>query len=231
MGANDPVSSYAVDIVFCIDCTGSMEPYIESVKATARDFHQLLEKKMSEKNKGIRQLRVRVVSFRDLGEESADAIQASPFFTLPDDSAAFGNVVGGLTPGGGGDEAESALEALAVAIRSPWERGLDKRRHVVVVCTDAPAHELGKFPYSGEGGQGRPMPGSLAELNTIWGDETDEGEMEYAAKRLIVFAPSAYPWPEMAEKFENFIYIPLPAGHGMQGSDQEIVLEQVAGSV
>src|SRR5437588_8111268 len=107
MSGNDPTVSSAVDIVFCIDCTGSMDPYIESVKATARDFHQLLEKKMAEKSKGIRQLRVRVVSFRDLGAEGPDAIEASQFFVLPDDAASFDTMVSSLTAGGGGDEAES----------------------------------------------------------------------------------------------------------------------------
>ena len=38
-----PTTTYAVDIVFCIDCTGSMQPYLESVKRTATDFHRLLD--------------------------------------------------------------------------------------------------------------------------------------------------------------------------------------------
>jgi hypothetical protein len=230
MSANDPTSSYAVDLVFCIDCTGSMKPYIESVKGTALDFHRLLEKKMSEKDKAIRQLRVRLVAFRDLGEEGPGAIDATSFFELPNEADAFNRAVSGLAADGGGDEPESALEALVVAIRSPWERGLDKRRHVIVMCTDAPAHPLGKFAFAA-GEQSALVPRSLEELQSLWGDEVDEGEMEYAAKRLLVFGPNAYPWNELSERFENCIWVASIAGQGMREADQEVVLDQVAGSV
>ena len=30
--------------------------------------------------------------------------------------------------------------ALALAVGSDWEKGLDRRRHVIVMFTDAPAH-------------------------------------------------------------------------------------------
>lgn len=230
MNANQPTASYAIDIVFCIDCTGSMTPCLDSVKTTARQFHVLLQNKMEAKSKGISRLRVRVVAFRDLGEEGAGAIDATPFFVLPDQTAAFESYVSGLVADGGGDEAESALEALVTAIRSPWDRGLDKRRHVIVMCTDASAHPLGKFPVA-TSGQDRPMPTNLSELQSIWGDEVDEGEMEYASKRLLVFAPDAYPWNELGESLENTIWVASRAGEGMRDADQDTVLEAVAGSV
>ena len=143
--SQQPKTTYAVDIVFCVDCTGSMQPYLESVKRSATEFHRLLEEKMAVKNKGIRQLRVRIIAFRDIGEEGDESIVATNFFTLPAEGAAFNSFVSKLAAGGGGDEPESALEALALAIQSPWERTMDKRRHIVVVCTDASAHPLGKF--------------------------------------------------------------------------------------
>ena len=83
-------TTYAVDIVFCIDCTGSMQPYLESVKRSATEFHRLLEEKMAVKNKGIRQLRVRIIAFRDIGEEGEESIVATNFFSLPDEVASFG---------------------------------------------------------------------------------------------------------------------------------------------
>ncbi len=229
--SNDQIRvRYAIDIVFCVDCTGSMAPYLDSVKSTALDFHRLLEAKMETKSKAISQLRVRVVTFRDLGEEGPDAVGGTPFFALPSQASEFSAFVSALEADGGGDEPESALEALAVAVRSQWERGLDKRRHLIVMCTDASAHPLGKFPMRNTG-QGVSVPGSLEELQSVWGDEVDEGEMEYAAKRLIVFGPNAYPWNEIHERFENCIWVPSTAGQGMKEADQDAVLEAVAGSV
>ena len=49
--------SYAVDIVFVIDITGSMQPVINNVKAAALSFHSDLEKVMAEKGKTISKLR------------------------------------------------------------------------------------------------------------------------------------------------------------------------------
>ena len=73
-------------------------------------------------------------------EEGEASIFATDFFMLPDQGGARSRAfVSQLTAGGGGDEPESALEALALAIKSPWERSMDKRRHIVVVCTDASA--------------------------------------------------------------------------------------------
>jgi hypothetical protein len=226
---NELRAAYAVDVVFCLDCTGSMRSYLDSAKAAARTFHELLEAKMASKDKAVSQLRVRIVGYRDLGSEGPDAIWASGFFRLPAETGAFEHTLGQLQASGGGDEPESALEALAVAIRSPWERHLDKRRHVVVVCTDASAHPLGRFEMGPV--DGRPAPRSLPELQAMWGDQTDEGEMEYAAKRLLVFGPLAYPWDQINNLFENTIWFESVAGQGMSERDQDAVLEAIAGSV
>jgi hypothetical protein len=223
-------TTYAVDIVFCIDCTGSMQPYLESVKRSATEFHRLLEEKMAVKNKGIRQLRVRIIAFRDIGEEADESIVATNFFSLPDEVASFNTFVSKLSAGGGGDEPESALEALALAIQSPWERTMDKRRHIVVVCTDASAHPLGKFRLPARLSN-LDLPANMDDLNAMWGDEVDEGLMEFAAKRLLVFGPDKYPWSDLSELFENCIWVKSEAGQGMTDADQDLVLDQIAGSV
>ena len=98
------------------------------------------------------------------------------------------------------------------------------------MCTDAPAHPLGKFPFA-TCGQSAEMPASLEELESIWGDEVEEGEMEYAAKRLLVFAPTGYPWSEISERLENCVWFAAAAGQGLQEADQDTVLEQITGSV
>jgi len=232
MNANQqPTLKYSVDIVYCIDCTGSMGPYLESYKDTALNFYQELQGEMERIHKGISQLRVKVVIFRDLGEEKDEAIQETPFFTLPDGAPSFKEAVASLEPFGGGDEPESALEALAVALRSDWERNLDRRRHVVVMCTDASAHPLGKFEMTGTTQSTKPFPTSMEELQAIWGDEADDGEMEYEAKRLLIFGPRSYPWEDATGLFENCIYVPTEARAGMSDQDQRQVISAIAGSV
>ena len=57
--------SYAVDIVFCIDVTGSMTPIIDQVKANALRFYDDVQSNLTAKGKNVDQLRVRVIGFRD----------------------------------------------------------------------------------------------------------------------------------------------------------------------
>jgi len=75
--------SYAVDIVFCIDVTGSMTPIIDQVKANALRFYDDVQTNLTAKGKNVDTLRVRVVAFRDFKADGEAALQESPFFTLP----------------------------------------------------------------------------------------------------------------------------------------------------
>jgi hypothetical protein len=88
--------SYAVDIVFCIDVTGSMTPIIDQVKANALRFYDDVQSNLTTKGKNVDQLRVRVIGFRDFVADGAAALDESPFFTLPDDRADFSAFVNRL---------------------------------------------------------------------------------------------------------------------------------------
>ena len=125
-----------MDIVFCIDVTGSMTPIIDAVKANALGFYDDVQTNLTAKGKNVAQLRVRVVAFRDFVADGAAALEESPFYALPDERNAFSEFVNGLIAEGGGDAAESGLEAVALAVNSPWttrrrssppgDRGLDR---------------------------------------------------------------------------------------------------------
>ena len=84
--------SYAVDIVFCIDVTGSMTPILDAVKANALGFYDDVQTNLTAKGKNVAQLRVRVVAFRDFVADGDAALEESPFFTLPDERNAFSRV-------------------------------------------------------------------------------------------------------------------------------------------
>ena len=85
--------SYAVDIVFCIDVTGSMTPIIDAVKANALGFYDDVQTNLTAKGKNVAQLRVRVVAFRDFVADGAAALEESPFYALPDERNAFSEFV------------------------------------------------------------------------------------------------------------------------------------------
>jgi hypothetical protein len=76
---------YAVDIVFCIDVTGSMSPILDRVKDNALRFYDDVQKNLTDKGKNVDELRVRVLAFRDFKADGAAALQESPFFSLPEE--------------------------------------------------------------------------------------------------------------------------------------------------
>jgi hypothetical protein len=120
---------------------------INEVKSAALSFYEKLEAKMAERQKKIDQLRARVIVFRDYYADFVDmAMVCSKFFDLRTEASAFADFVSRIEAAGGGDEPENGLEALALALNSEWEKAQDfqRQRYVVVVWTDASAHELEK---------------------------------------------------------------------------------------
>lgn len=219
--------SYAVDIVFCIDVTGSMDPILDAVKANALGFYDDVQTNLVAKGKNVAQLRVRVVAFRDLVADGGAAIEESPFFALPDDRARFSEFVGGLTAEGGGDAPESGLEAVALAIASPWTRTGDRRRQVIVLWSDQPAHPLD--PSAVPADLRSRIPADFSALTDAWEDE--QGVMGSSSKRLILFAPDGPGWSDISSVWENVVHNPSTAGGGLSDVDYGTIIDSIGNSV
>ena len=98
---------YNVDIVMCIDCTGSMGDLLDTVKANALKFYPDLKARCDAKGKEISEVRIRVIGFRDFYADESNAIEDSGFYSIPEQEAEFKSFVGKLVPAGGGDEPAS----------------------------------------------------------------------------------------------------------------------------
>lgn len=222
---------YAVDIVLCVDATGSMFPVLDNVKSSALQFHDRLNDVMAKKGKAISQLRLKVIAFRDFGDDASSAIQQTAFLHLPEQARDFEEFVRGIDASGGGDIPESGLEALALAINSPWEQGLDRRRHVIVMFTDAPAHALGK--HASVQSYPADIPRSLDELFEQWGyARSQTAVMEQSAKRLVLFAPDQAPWSDpIAEEWDLTLHFASKAGQGLEEFEMDEIIETIANSL
>ncbi|GHT97058.1 hypothetical protein FACS1894142_0620 [Spirochaetia bacterium] len=219
---------YTVDIVMCIDSTGSMGSLINTVKASALRFHDDLLRKLAEKDKNVDLLRVKVISFRDYYHDGDKAMAVSPFFELPKDTSSFNSFVEPLIADGGGDEPENGLEALALAIKSDWAKAGDKRRQIIIVWTDASAHKLELNDSSKPSNYPSDLPKNFDEITDWW-----EGQsyMNGSAKRLILFAPDAYPWTDIATYWSNAPQYPSKAGAGLSEVDYSTILDTLVNSV
>jgi len=219
--------SYAVDIVFCIDVTGSMTPILDQVKANALRFYSDVQSNLVAKGKNIDELRVRVVAFRDIVADGEAALQESSFFELPVDQAAFSEFVNGLVAEGGGDAPESGLEATALAMTSPWTTRGDRRRQVIVVWTDQPAHPLDSTAtppaYADR------VPADFSALTDLW--EDPQGPLGSSSKRLIMFAPDGPGWTDISGVWENVVHNPSQAGGGLSDVDYATIIDSIGNSV
>ncbi len=221
---------YAVDIVFVLDTTASMWPVLAQVKQHAMGFHEHLVATMSTKGKYVSKLRVRTIAYRDFLDFPDDALSVTPFWELPEQLDRFRGHVASLRADGGGDEPESGLEALAVAMMSPWERASDRCRQVIVVCTDASAHPLEAAAGSVIRGYPAGLPSSFDALTDAWGD-TSGTIVNYAAKRLLLYAPDVYPWNVISAYWDSVLHFPSRAGEGLTELDFSSVVHAIAGSV
>ena len=161
---------YKVDIVMCIDITASMQDCIDTVKSRALQFWPDLQEALKAASKNVSDVRVKVIGFRDFEADGSEALEESRYFNLSDqgssDPEEYKQFVNNLVADGGGDEPENSLEALSLAIQSDWVQTGDRRRHIIVMFTDASAHKLEDAnrsnPYYPEN-----MPASLDELLDI----------------------------------------------------------------
>lgn len=220
---------YYVDIVMCIDCTGSMGDLLDTVKNNALKFYPDLKDRCDKKDKDITQLRIRVIGFRDFYADGANAIEDSGFLNIPEQEADFKDFIHKLQPNGGGDEPENGLEALAMAINSDWTTGGDRRRHVIVVWSDASTHSLGRAE-SKNAYYPQDMPDNFDELTDWWEDE-QTGKMRKSAKRLLLYTPDASSWTDIAVNWSNTIQYPSKAGEGLSDVNYETILSSIVNSI
>jgi hypothetical protein len=219
--------SYAVDIVFCIDVTGSMTPILDAVKANALRFYSDVQNNLVNKGKNVDELRVRVVAFRDFAADGDAAMQESPFFALPADQEDFSAFVNGLVPEGGGDAPESGLEAVSLAMTSPWTTRGDRRRQVIVVWTDQPAQPL--TPAALPESYRSRVPADFSALTDKWEDA--QGTLGSSSKRLILFAPDGPGWSDISSVWENVVHHPSQAGGGLSDVDYGTIIDSIGNSV
>lgn len=218
------ITTYSLDIVLVIDCTGSMDKLLSLVQSNARKFHSDLRARCEGDHKEIENMRIRVIGFRDFTEDGARSIEDSGFIPIPANIERFNRAVNSLTAeGGGGSEEESGLEALALAINSPWNRTSDQQRHIIMLWTDASTWDLGKgrsnptYPS--------PMPANFTELTSWWNTKMDR-----STKRLILFAPSKSAWPRIGSSWDNTMYFNWSGG-AVGASDYEKILSTIIESL
>lgn len=184
--------AFNCDIVMCIDNTGSMSPLISSVKKNILHFYTDISNYCKKTDKEVGDIRMQIIDF---GDFSDSPMHISEFYNLPDQSSDLGHWVSGINSTDGGDAPENALEALATAINTSWKIGKMRRRQVIIIYTDAPAHRLQENAHASF--YPPDMPATFEELTAMW------NEIEKQTKRLILFAPNSQPWTDISTSWSS----------------------------
>lgn len=185
--ANKVAKERNVDLVFCIDATGSMSPCIKTIKDNARRFYQDVASALTANGDTITRLRVKIIAFRDYKYDGDASMVQSEFYELPNDADDFNRYLDNLQANGGGDPHENGLEALYYAMMTPdWTQG-NNDRQIIVLFTDTDALALGER-------NGCPnYPADMVDLDGlkgIWSGAKQIGHIVQHAKRLVMFAPA-----------------------------------------
>lgn len=213
-----PLVKTNVDTVFCIDGTASMEAHLDRIKQIMKSWEA--DMFAAVRDRRSLQCRARIILFRDYMADGENAMLVSDFFTLPQQKEKFEACVDSITATGGGDDAEDGLEALAYAIKSNWNQGASRKRHVIILFTDAASHMLGHNCQAAFYPKG--MAKDFSELSEWW------DEMDYIARYLILFAPNE-PWYScISQCWDRVLHYPSLAGEGMQEREYQDILEIIA---
>jgi Mg-chelatase subunit ChlD len=177
---SDPARPQA-DVVFVLDVTGSMGWAINGVRDGIRRFADDLARNQIDFQVGLVAFRdLTVPTDRDAGFELMEVLKfrGEP---LTSDADEFRREVSRLTANGGGDEAESSLEAIAEACRLPLRKSATK---VFLLITDAPP-KIG-FGQGLPGGGGNPIP---ATADLIKKYEIDAVHLVVQQHHLPIYRP------------------------------------------
>lgn len=197
---NPQGASYNVDIVFCIDATASMQPIIDQVKENAKIMPQEILSKSEEKGKKIKNLRLKLIEYRDLVEDQIGQMEEYEFTQDPE---VFKSNVDGIIADGGGDYPESTFDAILRACESEWYEGQGKKRKIIIVMTDDKPREIHESSLK----QGE-SPTVTTVINRYLGmSESNEG-------RLLMIAPDCEEYSMLAQA-EFTEYVKASPGKGL----------------
>ena len=211
------VNNYNIDIVLCIDKTGSMHYIVDEIRYTLHSLCAQMLETMEFSGKEVEKLRIKVIAFGDYLCDQEPMLETQ-FFNIPDEEYDLLNFLEKLEVRGGGDCPEDALQALALALKSDWTLDGSKRRHIVMMFSDAPAHDLKE--HADCIGYLEDMPIDLNHLAGWWHGTNCTLNSTYSARsgRLVLFVPQCEPWEEIMTWSGTFGVF-VPAGYGLAGVD------------
>ena len=216
-----------IDIVFCIDGTGSMTPCFENVKANARRFYSDFANAMTSMGSEIDMMRIKMIIFRDYKSDGEESMVESRFFELPDEDSEFASYLAGLSAHGGCGEDANGLEALYFAMKSDFTTGQNDRQ-VIVLCADTTAIPLLRRRNCPD------YPSDMVDydgLLNLWLDaQSAATNLRQRNKRLVMFAPLGSVYEDMSQQFNRSVFQAVEIHKGLDDIPFDDIIKIIAAS-
>ncbi|WP_150523073.1 TadE/TadG family type IV pilus assembly protein [Roseibium sediminis] len=216
-----------LDLVMCIDATGSMGFALSAVQQNALNFEKDLKKRLRELGRQIDVVRVRPIYYWDYDDPwgyagrywwaTSYGMKASQFLELPKQNNDFKNFVNSERANGGGDIPEAGLECFNEGLRSTWYKPTESRQAVfpvVALWTDAPADSPGNWSNINQTAAGHTYPANMprtwAGLKSAW---ENNNLIDQERKQFVLFGnPSQNGWSQLST-WDGYVYGgPVKAG-------------------
>ncbi len=224
-----------IDIIFCIDGTGSMTPFLDKIKKNAVKFHQDLAFEMTSNfNSNIDELNVKTIVFRDY-EADENAMCISEWYDLTaGDTELFEKHLDGIVAEGGADIPENGLEALYFAMTADWKSIGSNDRQIIVLFTDADAKPIGENVTRPDGTKVEMVDetGLLSTWSGIIPSIVSQSDfrLKERAKRLIMYAPADSKYADLNSKLNRSQFNPTHMDAGMREFDFSAIIKIIAAS-
>lgn len=197
-----------VDIAFVLDVSSGMEPILSLVRNTS--WYEIIKDIFCvQQRRKIETLRFKVIWYSDLRSCCDDSgYGESKFFVMPHEEQDFYQFLNNLHTTTCAEKT-SGLEALERAMDADWNQSGDKIRHIICLFTDKSAYPLDlSAKLNGKNGDvcwnkeqhSEDIPQDLRGLFDKWEAYGSRNGIEKCTKlsvtgrRLLLFAPSTYPW-------------------------------------
>ena len=224
-----------MDLVFCIDCTSTMEPLLNTLSNNINGLYEDIFRAL-EAEIGTVHLRVRLILFRSFESSGIYSMIPTDFYTLPIQSETFTMTVQSIRAAGGfkinnkynNDRVPNdALESVALALKSDWADNLLESHRIVIVMTDNRSRPIGfnrerKYYPSG-------MPNTLEELEKQW-SQMAEADIKNRKQHIILMTPDVYPWNRIREEWKHVIFHECDFEQGLKELDYAAIIKDIVTS-
>jgi Protein NO VEIN, C-terminal len=195
--------NYILEIIFCVDGTNSMGNLIEYIKSNAIRFEQHLVNKLKQNGVQFKNIYSKVIVFRDYHFDEERAMEESIFYDLNDNRTQFVNYINSIKTGGGADDPENGLEALALAMQSNWNWNETNSIRLILLWTDNAAHDFSFNLSKNLPLYPKNLPKTFQELSMLW---KEKFYLSSSISRLVIFAPNFFPWYQINNQWENVLH-------------------------